>query len=720
MKKLWFVFSMILVLAGAGYGAEKVLLGDFENPVAGGRYDGWWDDGCAIVSTTTHGVTLRAHSLKLTTSTGGWGPGVQVNLSGMPDNDASGVADAVETATAPEAVLVVDYTGFGAEFPDGWCQLGLSLNTAAVTGGWDKSGWQDMVLDGAPHKMVFVITQQTKDKIIEGLAGWGSNIGLCLNMGTGSGTLYIDNVWLLPYPPADELFPHEPTVDQIEDPVNLDIDTTLHWLAAADPNGAVTGNQVNPLVVDQYVFMNDGSTSETLYYIGKTGVDPGTANPESQYGPINLQFNKTYKWAVVDAIEGYAQTLTPNSSTLANVDPNNLIGPMWQFNSVSTLPSITTEPVNARAILGATNVPVFSIEVDSLTTPLYQWFSSSDNVVDGTDVAINATLIPSAVTDTLVVPTVAVGYQRYYYCRVANAATVSGGGTEADIVSNMVTLVVERMVAQYKFENNFTDTAAGTTTDLHPGTGVNSPVFVSTDKVEGSYALLLNGVNQYVSLASNAYPKASFLGAGGIGGGMDVGSILCWVKATKEGAIIGNADPNGTVTLQIEAGGDASMSVRGTNSTVVGYAAAEPAPYYDLINDGNWHLIAATWDQNGVMRMYADTVRVQSDANPASFVNWMHGVLIGAGRPDDADYTVPGSFFGGLLDNLRVYNYIVTPETIAQEYYNWTGVSSCVNADFAGSAMNVDNTGPSYCRIDLADFAMLAENWLESGFYPVP
>lgn len=708
------VLSILLALGmtSLSFAVDPVLLGDFESPVVGDRYDGWWPDGLSTITVVSPGVTRGIRALKGTTATGGWGPGVQVNISGLPDVDGNGRADAVDAAVAAEGCLVVDYTASAADFPDGWCDLGITRNCAAATGGWDKGGWQPMVLDGLPHRMIFMITPETKAAIIEGLEGWGSNLGLCLNMGTGAGTVYIDNVWLLPSPPQDELFPHNGTVEQVEDTTNLDIDATFSWLAAADPNEE-TGNLVHPLVVDQYVFVNT-TAGGPLYYQGSTG-DPGNT-PESQFFIGNLQFNRSYQWAVVDAIQGYAQTLSVDVSTIDMVDPNNLVGPTWSFNAISTIPTITLQPVNARLPLNATNAQAFTLTVNSLTTPSYQWFSSTDNLIDGADIAINSGSIPSAVTNTLIIPTVASGYQRFYYCRVSNMATVSGGGSEPDTYSNVVSLVVERMLAQYRFENNLNDSV---TIDPHNGTGVNGPTFVSADKAEGSYALSLNGTSQYVSLGTTGYPKAVMTYANGIGGAMDVGSVLCWVKATKEGAILGNADPNGVVTLQIEAGGDASMTVRGTNSALVGYASAEPAPYYDLINDGNWHLVAATWNQNDAMHMYVDTVRVDANADPASFVGWQYAGLIGANRANDLDYSVPASFFGGLLDNLRIYNYVVTSETIAQEYYDKTGLSSCIDVNFAGSGLNVDNTGTSYCRVDLADFAQLAENWLASGFYPI-
>jgi hypothetical protein len=698
------------MLVSSVFGAAvPMLIGDFENPVVIDRYDGWWEDGGPFVTVTTppSAITLHTHALKCTSTVGGlWCCGAQVNISGL--------ANGMDTVAAPESCWVVDYTAFAADFTGGWGDLGISMNCAAATGGWDKSGFQPMILDGLPHRMIFMLTATQKEKMAEGALGWGSNLGLCITTAAGNATVYFDNVRLLPAPPQDELLPHNGTIiNEARIGTTLSENATLHWLAAADPNAETTGNRVNPTVVDQYVFWNDG-VGGTMFYQGKTNANPGTTDPNSQYGPITWNCNKTYKWAVVDVLAGHTQTLTVGVSTLANADPNNLISPTFNWKSISTLPAITTQPVNKRAALNATNVSIFTVGVVDPITTSFQWYSSADNVIDAGDVAINSTSIPSAITNTLIIPTVAAGYQRYYYCKVYNNYTVTGGGTEPDLYTNVVALVVERMVAQYTFEGNLNDTNP-VATDRHNGTGVNGATWAAGDSIEGTRALSLNGTNQYVTLGTAGYPKASVL-VGGIGGGLDIGSILCWVKATQNGTVLGNADPNGATSLQLSGGGSL-MSVKGSSATV----GNAPNPYYIIVADGNWHLLSATWDMNGVMRLRVDTELVQVTAAPSTFQPWMYNMLIGAGRPNSSDYTAIGNYFGGLIDNLRVYNYVITPEVIAQEYFDKTGTRTCINPEFYGTVINpnFDNAGSSYCKIDLADFVVFAENWLTNGFYPL-
>jgi len=96
---------------------------------------------------------------------------------------------------------------------------------------------------------------------------------------------------------------------------------------------------------------------------------------------------------------------------------------------------------------------------------------------------------------------------------------------------------------------------------------------------------------------------------------------------------------------------------------------------------------------------------------------WQRGVLLGASR-NSSDRTNLLNFLAGAVDNLRVYNYVVDADTIAAEYFTLTGIKPCINKSFEGSAYNFDNTGTSYCRVDLADFAAFAQNWLAEGLYP--
>ena len=141
--------------------------------------------------------------------------------------------------------------------------------------------------------------------------------------------------------------------------------------------------------------------------------------------------------------------------------------------------------------------------------------------------------------------------------------------------------------------------------------------------------------------------------------------------------------------------------------------AWEPFGYY-FAGDAQWHMLALTWDMNGTSQLYLDgNLLSAKDTNgPNTFTDATPVTYIGA-------YTAWGSYVQGLIDNLRIYNYQVPAEDIANEYYAVTGKSGCIYT-FDGDVHNVNQLGSSYCQIDLADFADLVANWLNSGFYPAP
>lgn len=278
--------------------------------------------------------------------------------------------------------------------------------------------------------------------------------------------------------------------------------------------------------------------------------------------------------------------------------------------------------------------------------------------------------------------------------------------------------VDRRLLAEYLFENNLNDSTAegnhGNASDP------NAPTFDNSDTLNGSYYAVFDGTGQFINFGTAAYPKAGAFPYG-VGGGLEEGTITCWVKPSQVGGLLANYN-DGTTTgfaLSLAANGtqvDARMNARGESGDVGTVQGRPGKTDFDITGDGQWHMIAATWKWGETMRVYVDGGQVASIAagTPTEFAPWQYGVLFGATR-SGADRTVLQNYYGGLLDNLRVYNYMRTENEIAAEYYSTTGSLACTDPAFAGSAYNFDNSGSSYCKVDLADFAMLAENWLTTG-----
>ncbi len=534
--------------------------------------------------------------------------------------------------------------------------------------------------------------------------------------------VFVDDIAIMPgeslvVPPVAKQRAHFPTPANGATLVGVpsgigQVDLVLSWKAGVDLTGTYP---VNPAIKKHYVYISKNQTvypnDPNLYYAGSVDqTSPSVTDVQFVPNP-KLSSGGQYFWMIEEGLDnGQGGVYAPG-------DPNNLIGYTWSFETVPSIPVILSQPTNKTVMLGATASPAFTVSVVSTTPEHYQWYYSADDQIGG-DTMVGTD------SPNLTIVNASVANQGYYYVRIWNNATISGGGTSPDVYSNAVWLKVGRMVAQYQFENNFTDAV-----ENNHGVGMNFnnpsllPTFSNVGGIDGYY-VVLDGAGQYVDFGPNAYPKAGPL-TNGLGGGLDEGSILCWVKPTAAGTIWLNYNDGATTGLgfSVNAAQNARLNVRGEGPAgeyqEIATSEGRPTrPEFGMYN-GQWHLVGATWSQGGTLRIYVDGQQVASAAagTSARFLPWQRGVLLGASR-DSSNRDNLLNFLAGAVDNLRVYNYVVDADSIASEYYSTTGIKPCINPAFEGNAYNFDNTGTSYCRIDLADFAAFARSWLAEGLYP--
>jgi hypothetical protein len=517
--------------------------------------------------------------------------------------------------------------------------------------------------------------------------------------------------------------PHEPepadkaTMVGVPEGTTGKVDLVLKWKAGIDPAGLYP---VNPVIKKHYVYLSKDQAlfpeDPNLYYVGSVA-QPDAQQTDAVFVPSpKLNASGKYSWQIEEGVDN------GQGGVYHAGDPNNIAGPTWTFETISMVPLIHTQPVSTMVRLGESALPAFSIEVYSVTPAHYQWFYSADDQIDESD-----DMPVGSDEPTLPIVNASLSHQGHYYCRVSNEATKSGGGPLPDVFSNVVSLAIGRLVAAYSFENNLNDSSGegnhGRAFDLSlPDPNLASLAFTA-DRMEGGYALHLDGVGQYVDFGTAAYPKAGSL-AGGVGGGLNEGTIACWVKASKTGGLYTNYNDNITTgfALSLESSGgtaDARINVRGEAEEIVTVQGRPTMTGFDMLTDNQWHLVTAVWKAGTIGRIYVDGGIAAEDTTigtPALYAAWQRGVLLGTTRTT-ADRNVLANFYGGLIDDLRVYNYAWTPEEVARSYSSVTGQPACVNPDFEGSQFNFDNTISSYCRIDLADFAAFASKWLAGGLY---
>ena len=81
---------------------------------------------------------------------------------------------------------------------------------------------------------------------------------------------------------------------------------------------------------------------------------------------------------------------------------------------------------------------------------------------------------------------------------------------------------------------------------------------------------------------------------------------------------------------------------------------AQPLVSEVTVTDGNWHRVGVIWDGTNRI-LYVDDIEVAADTQP-SLVRSIEGLNIGCG-PD----MTTGTFWSGLIDDVRIYNRAVNP-----------------------------------------------------------
>ena len=88
------------------------------------------------------------------------------------------------------------------------------------------------------------------------------------------------------------------------------------------------------------------------------------------------------------------------------------------------------------------------------------------------------------------------------------------------------------------------------------------------------------------------------------------------------------------------------LTMTGRNGSSLGSEA--------VITDGNWHRIGFIWD-GSYRRLYVDGVIVAEDVQDNLDIS-VNGLYFGTGKTME-----PGTFFSGLIDEIRIYNRAISP-----------------------------------------------------------
>jgi hypothetical protein len=125
-------------------------------------------------------------------------------------------------------------------------------------------------------------------------------------------------------------------------------------------------------------------------------------------------------------------------------------------------------------------------------------------------------------------------------------------------------------------------------------------------------------------------------------------SVLAWINGGSTGQVVVSQPENGANWLMTDAEGNLISELRSPGRD------GNPILSQTNVNDGNWHRIGLVWDGSN-RTLYVDDIAVAQDTQD-SLEGSDSGLYIGCGKGMET-----GTFFSGLIDDLRIYNRVVIP-----------------------------------------------------------
>ncbi|ARN56732.1 LamG-like jellyroll fold domain-containing protein [Sedimentisphaera salicampi] len=384
---------------------------------------------------------------------------------------------------------------------------------------------------------------------------------------------------------------------------------------------------------------------------------------------LPLQAPQTYSWAIEKTSGG---------------DPNTVV---YQFETVS-IPVVDSQPAPAvQSVQPGETAEFTAIFTSNAGVSGATWYLDGD--------ALSASpVITSLGNDlyevALTINNAAAGDDGAYTCVAENSA---GSSLETEPAY----LTVERLIAEWKFDNDLTDTT-GNYDGFMPV--IDPPVYVEGVNVgdaAGRTALEFpdtEGLGQIVEVPEGFKNFTS---------GM---TLSTWVY------LDGEASDRDARILHLTGGvGDIVMRRYSSDQDLRVYFGNEDIRVDNFFEEKSdqWVHIVATLDQDLNWKIYADGEVIEDgdfDDTERPDYGERNDNLIGASDTFDRD-----DQFVGRIDEIKILNYAMSYEDVLEDYHGVIGGWTCVyNAEY-------DLAGDD-CIVDVQDLAALAAKWLNCGRVP--
>ncbi|MEX0931794.1 MAG: LamG domain-containing protein [Candidatus Paceibacterota bacterium] len=204
------------------------------------------------------------------------------------------------------------------------------------------------------------------------------------------------------------------------------------------------------------------------------------------------------------------------------------------------------------------------------------------------------------------------------------------------------------LVAHYTFDDGSGTTANDSSGNSNTGTLVNGPTWTSGKVGSGAIELKSSAYVSMTTIPAGSYPVA----------------LQAWVKtATNSNTMVAIGlyrSNNRDHYLELGvSNGTAFASTRNgsSQSTVMGVSVA----------DGLWHHLVVVFESSTFRRLYVDGVEVGSSADTVNYPQFITAPSVGAHRRN-FQYQNPGSYFTGIIDDVRIYRQALTASEVAEIY----------------------------------------------------
>ncbi len=374
-----------------------------------------------------------------------------------------------------------------------------------------------------------------------------------------------------------------------------------------------------------------------------------------------LQRDMTYYWRV-DAL-------------IDRNEPNIAFGKVWSFETQKSIPVVLTQPVDQLVEENAS--ASFTVTIESPIPYTVNWYRVGDNA-------------PMGSGETLTIPAVdKTNWGDKYYCIPTNANGVGGA-------SNAAGAYFKTLVAHYKCDedvsiNKLVADSSGLK-NKHDATAMST-----TASAAGLYAgaLSFNGTSDWVNCGTWNPTEVT--------GQMTVSFWSKWGGSnTSWQGFIGKRDDWGAANMMW------SLTCHAQNEGRIGIESDGAWPWFGptevrVLPVDQWSHVAVTFNGSAA-ELFINGHRV---ADPQPFT--MNGktdsaVVFGAtGFGGDDPYK-------GLLDDVRFYNYVLTPLEIGEMAAAGLGRPVCP----VYHPYDYDQD----CYVDLEDFVHFMSNWTECNVVP--